>query len=304
MEYPIHYEEEKSEYATHNLGYALSGVTNKNLISDSMKCVNYAVCVECFHLLKTIQIVEEKIQTTADNDIYDASIVIENIITYMKHQLRDAQQRKAKKAVLENLENGSVFWLRDFAQKILPCQFREGQKQYFEKKGISLHVDVMLLKEKMILLCCTVIYRCSQEMKDILNIADIVLEKFKNDEPNIAKCFVKSDNSGCYHGNVVPEALSKVCQKNGVNLYDFSEPCKGKDQCDRESSASKSLMSSYIDAGCDIITGEDVFTTVHYGNGLKHSQVCVAEISEEDTILQEKGIKKFSDIQFPLKNIA
>ena len=108
MEYPVHYEDEKSEYATHSLGYVLSGVTNKNLISDNMKCVNDAVCVECFHLLKTIQIVEEKIQTTADNDIYDASIAIENI-TYMKHQLRDAQQRKAKKAVLENLDNGSVF---------------------------------------------------------------------------------------------------------------------------------------------------------------------------------------------------
>ena len=52
----------------------------------------------------------------------------------MKHQLRDAQQRKAKKAVLENPEEGSVFWLRDFAQKILPCQFRVGQKQYFGKK--------------------------------------------------------------------------------------------------------------------------------------------------------------------------
>ena len=111
----------------------------------------------------------------------------------MKHQLRDAQQRKVKKAVLENLNNGSVFWLRDFAQKILPCQFREGQKQYFGKKGISLHVDVMLLKEKMIVkkyVYYTVIYRCSQGMKDILNIDDIVLKKFKNYEPNITKCFV------------------------------------------------------------------------------------------------------------------
>ena len=34
-------------------------------------------------------------------------------------------------------------------------------------------------------------------MKDILNIADIVLKKFENDEPNITKCFVKSDNAEC-----------------------------------------------------------------------------------------------------------
>ena len=201
MQYPIHCEDEKSEYATHNLGYALSHVTNRNLIMGNMKCVNDGVCVECFDLLKTIQTVLEKIQTTADNDIiHDVSIAIENIITYNKHQLWDAQQRKAKKAVLENLDNGPVFWLRDFTQKILPCQFWEGQKQYFGKKGISLYVDVMLVKEKMIVkkyVYHTVIYRCSQGMKDILNIAVIVLKKFKNDEPNITKCFVESDNAGC-----------------------------------------------------------------------------------------------------------
>ena len=80
----------------------------------------------------------------------------------------------------------------------------------------------MPLKEKIIVkkyVYYTVIYRCSQGMKDILNIADIVLKKFKNDEPKIGtKCFVKSDKAGCYHGNVVPEALFKICQKNGVNL--------------------------------------------------------------------------------------
>ena len=33
-------------------------------------------------------------------------------------------------------------------------------------------------------------------MKDILNIADIAVKKLKKDEPNITKCFVKSDNAG------------------------------------------------------------------------------------------------------------
>ena len=168
MQYPIHCEDEKSEYATHNLGYALSDVTNENLASDNLKCVNDTVSVEHFDLLKTIQFAQEKIQT-ADNDIiYDVSIATENI-TYMKHQSTDAQQRKAKKAILENLDDDSVFWLRNFAQKILPCQFREGQKKYFGKEGRSLHVDFMLLKEKMIVkkyVYYTVIYRCSQGMKD------------------------------------------------------------------------------------------------------------------------------------------
>ena len=125
MQYPIHCKDEKSEYATHNPGYTLSDVTNENLILDDMKCVSDAVCGECFDLLKTIQTVQEKIQATVDNNIiYHVSIAMENITAYIKHQLRDAQQRKAKKAVLENLDDWLVFWLRDFAQKILPFQFR------------------------------------------------------------------------------------------------------------------------------------------------------------------------------------
>ena len=46
-------------------------------------------------------------------------------------------------------------------------------------------------------------------MKDILNIANVVLRKFKKDEPNITKCFVKFDNAGCYHDNIVPKTLFK-----------------------------------------------------------------------------------------------
>ena len=37
-------------------------------------------------------------------------------------------------------------------------------------------------------------------------------------------------------------------------------------------------MSNYNDAGSDIITVEDAFTGLHYGNGLDHSQKCAAEI--------------------------
>ena len=139
----------------------------------------------------------------------------------MKHQLRDAQKRKAKKAVLEYLHNGSVFWLRYFVQKTLPYQFRQGQNQYFGKKGISLHVHVMLLKEKLIVeiyAYYTVIYRCSQEMKDILNIADVVLRKSKKDEPNITKCFVKFDNAGCYHDNML---CQRLCLKTHSHVCDI-----------------------------------------------------------------------------------
>ena len=55
-----------------------------------MKWVNDAVCVECFDLLKTIQTVQEKIQTTADNDI----IYYVSIGPFQKCQMWHLKDRK------------------------------------------------------------------------------------------------------------------------------------------------------------------------------------------------------------------
>ena len=51
--------------------------------------------------------------------------VQKNIIDYLKHLIRDAQQKKAKKYVFANLKENTAFWLRDFCQKVLPVKFQE-----------------------------------------------------------------------------------------------------------------------------------------------------------------------------------
>ena len=36
------------------------------------------------------------------------------------------------------------FCIRDWDQKVIPSKFREGQRDYYAKKGVSLHVDVLI----------------------------------------------------------------------------------------------------------------------------------------------------------------
>ena len=71
--------------------------------------------------------------------------------------------------------------------------------------------------------------------------------------------------------------------------YDFNEPCKGKDQCDRESAGAKTVMSSYVNSGNNINNANDIHDALHYGKGIKNSKVCVLEIDEEKSNL--KGIE-------------
>ena len=55
--------------------------------------------------------------------------------------------KKAKSDILNDLDESSAFWFQDFAQKVLPVKFREGQHEYFGKRGMSLHVDVFFVKK-------------------------------------------------------------------------------------------------------------------------------------------------------------
>ena len=70
---------------------------------------------------------------------------------------------------------------------------------------MSLHVDIFFLKKEMEKLekhvYFTAMYRCEQGTGDVISLADVVLDQFKQDEPGIKRLLTKSDNAGCYHGN-------------------------------------------------------------------------------------------------------
>ena len=120
---------------------------------------------------------------------------------------------------------------------LLQIKFREGQKKYFGKKGFSLHIDVFFITQNGNIrkrVYYSSVYRCDQEIADTLSPASTVLDKFKEDHPNIRDIYAKSDNASFYPGNFVLEALHKLCLSKNINLkqYDYNEPAHGKDQCD------------------------------------------------------------------------
>ena len=167
--------------------------------------------------------------------------------------------------------------MHDFSQKIIPIKYCESQKEYFGKKGKTLHIDVFCYKlndsiqKKVYMTAAT---RSDQGMSEILGIADIVLGEFKKEHPYAINIYGKSDNAGSYHGNFGAETLYKICQSKGVNLvrYDYNEPCCGKDQCNRESAVAKNLIHSFVDAGNDVIFANDIFKALQFANLIRLSQ--------------------------------
>ena len=77
--------------------------------------------------------------------VCDCNIAIKDI-EYIKHLVRDVQQSKAKSYAFDKVDNNSAFWLCDFGQKIIPIKYCESQKEYFDKKGMTLDIDVFFYK--------------------------------------------------------------------------------------------------------------------------------------------------------------
>ena len=82
-------------------------------------------------LIGALQTIENQIKSTVNNKepIYDVNNAIKCIIEFMKHQVCDAEQKKAKSSVFNDLDKSSAVWLRDFTQKVLPVKYRDVQHE-------------------------------------------------------------------------------------------------------------------------------------------------------------------------------
>ena len=119
----------------------MSGPHNLN-IQCSYTFNDEVNCKECYGLHHSIDSLSEiAVECKADGDtMYQLETAKKNIIDYLKHLMRDTQQKRVKEYVFANLKENIAVWLRDFCQKVLPVKFRESQQDYYGKKGISLLV--------------------------------------------------------------------------------------------------------------------------------------------------------------------
>ena len=291
-----------SKIVTHNTIYALSTQKEEPCLDISDE-----VCVDCFNLFQVLGALQTIAEGTGNQDhMYDVEQSTKSIIKYMKHQLRDEQQKQAKIFCSKQISAETAFWLRDYSQKVLPRSYREGQQSYFGKKGMSMHIDIFYTKDDSDLkkhVYYTLIYRCDQSKLETMNIADYVITEFAKDFPEVCNINGKSDNAGAYHGNQILENLYHILKYKGLKLlrYDYNEPCRGKDQCDRESSGAKSLINSFVESGNDLLQIDHVYQALHYGKGLSNSKVGVLEIDSSQSIMSGQdisGINSYHSAEF------
>ena len=150
--------------------------------------------------------------------------------------------------------------------EILPEKYKEAMQDWFGKRGISNHVDCNFYEDEADKTMkkatyYTTIDQCTQDANAVLCVFVHVLNQIKSYFPLVKNILDRNDNAGCYSSAVVIARKAAIATKKGFNLMqtEFSEPQKGKDQCDRNVAVIKKHIKSYKNYGKDVTTAKDCF---------------------------------------------
>lgn len=216
---------------------------------------------------------------------FDFEIHRANLENWIAHKIRGFQQDLAKSLAFECMNENTIIWIKDWAQKILPTKYREAQSDYFAKKGLSAHVDVIFRKkndqiEKFVFI--TLLESSDQGLVDTLCVTKHVLKRLKNDIPSVKMIIFRSDNASCYSGNGAFDCLYQLCRESDTQLIriDFSEPQHGKDSCDREAATFKRYMRGYISAGNNVTSAIELKKAIMFNGGPKRTKVSIISVDK------------------------
>ena len=163
--------------------------------------------------------------------IFQVENSVDDIKELQKHIVRSKNQELARKDIADHIETNDVMITCDWAMKFLPRRYREGQLDWFAKRGINWHVSVSLIKLEQKLQTMTHLHlfrtQTSQDASTTTAIVTDVVQDLKKLLPNLGNVHIFSDNAGCYKSSVT---LSSLRHDVGPRLasYNFSESQNGK----------------------------------------------------------------------------
>lgn len=154
-----------------------------------------------------------------------------NIKDLQKHILRSKNQERTRPYIVEQMEDGDAIITADWAMKFLPRRYREGQMDWFAKRGINWHVSVTLLKTAIGFKSQTHIHLfAGQTPQDAAFTAAIlkdVVDDLRGTFTNLKGIHFFSDNAGCYKSTL---SITTLRAEIGEQLatYNFCEAQNGK----------------------------------------------------------------------------
>lgn len=304
-DYLVHCKDE-SPCPDHCRNFALSDPTDK-LLQESCNHEHSLFCERCEDLKEVVSDIEETVQNNSskffssehkDDLLYDLKRGKENIFKWKCHVLRSCNQEASKQQVLSSLDKNSALIVVDWAMKFLQLRHREKQSDWYGKRGISWHVSSVITKNaetsKIEVSTYThLIDSCTQDWYAVASILENLLINVRKRHPSVANVFIRSDEAGCYHNNLLIASLKDIGDRVGIKIasYDYSEPQHGKDICDRILCPMKQAIRKYCDEGHDVLSARDMRKAL-IERPVSGVTACVNKVDESKMSIEAKPIKK------------
>ncbi|KAK3730271.1 hypothetical protein QZH41_016443, partial [Actinostola sp. cb2023] len=288
-DYKVHISS-SSPVADHCCAYALSD-EKEAAFCTTCQHEHDQVCSHCEMLKEVLFLIQEYVNKdlSLDEDElvdlrYTSQRSVEEVQSWKAHQLRTVRQDMARLDALKHLDESSILMTQDWAMKFLPQKFRESQTDWFAKRGISWHISVVAIKKDGKLLSQAfvhVVENCNQDASVVVRIIEHVLRTLKQENPDISKAYLRSDNAGCYHSAIMLSACRYMGSKTGINVsrVDFSDPQGGKGSCDRKAAAIKAHVRRFINEGHDVDNSRDFHDAILSVGGATGVRVTLVDAS-------------------------
>lgn len=281
--------------------------------NHSNSCLN---CNERWQLLEDLSnTVDELNCSSEERDTLKSEIstITDNLSKYISHLIRGKYQRDCYMKEVANLEPGQAVGVSDYMMKLMFRRLYEPQKEWFGKKGASVHGVMFLYREKEGGPILTEYHDTFSETDDTQNwffSASCLQESVKNLKslhPEIKSLSLWSDNGSHYKNSSLIIWLQKLCELTGIQLKRFSnfEAQKGKTKLDSHYATLKFALRQHMKEGKSVLCGEDIVDGTR--GRLRGTHVYPIEINrgaEPQSAKTLAGISQYGDFQYTAEGIV
>ncbi len=302
-------EPDGSQCPYHCVKFALSDPCDERLQElctheHNLGCYSCEAMTDHFQqLIMTINECEGLSEEEKDDLKYDVDVAVDSVKRWKDHILRSKQQDKARLNAINSLNETTGLIIYDWAMKIEPRKYREPQKDWFGKRGMSLFGCTLLLRnsetgkvEKYSYL--TFLQSCTQDGKASMAVLNYTLQRIRNDFPWLTSVYEKCDNAAAFHNYDFLQYKMRTMESTGIQVLrcDFNDPGAGKDQCDRDFAAVKQQLKIMLNSGHDLEKAEQLKAALEAApvaiKGMKYA-VVELKIDEAAENLKSKAKHKF-----------
>ncbi|XP_063435730.1 uncharacterized protein LOC134716650 [Mytilus trossulus] len=110
------------------------------------------ICLQCRNLDEILNEISTIVQSVnwenKDAVLFQVESAVDSITDWKAHIMRSRNQEDARLDLVRDLKNGQVLVTCDWAMKMLPRKYMEGQTDWFAKRGMNWHIAVSVFKEQ------------------------------------------------------------------------------------------------------------------------------------------------------------